>query len=206
MLSVLENDAGEVDEVVMEIQDRNAEMEAHLDKILAWRERNETGHADVSTAFALLDGISARLKAYVAESVRYTSRWVDDKTKIEDGIAGMEELCETYEHFLHAYDRLIVEAARRRAVKKQMERVVEEAQSKLDAMYEDDFAEREHFRSEQGDFLPADIWTGLSALPPRFGFGRVDGVEEDIIPELPRKTVDEALKRLKRGMGQDQSR
>lgn len=85
-------------------------------------------------------------------------------------------------------------------MKKQMERILEEAQGKVDRLHEEDLAEREMFRTEQGDFLPSDIWEGLNALPPRFGFGRVDG-GDDSMPELPRKTVDEALKRLKRGMG-----
>ena len=202
MLQVLGNDAGEVDEVVMEIQDRNAEMEAHLNKISMWREGSEASHSDVATAFSLLDTISSKLSNYVAESARHASRWAEDKVKIEDGIAGMEDLCETYDSFLHAYDRLIVEAARRRAVKKQMERVAEEALAKLEQLYEDDLAEREHFRAEQGDFLPSDIWQGLTALPPKFGVGRVGGAEgqDDSIPELPRKTVDEALKRLKAGI------
>ena len=208
MLQVLENDAGEVDDVVMEIQDRNADMEAHLDKISMWRERSEASYNDVGTAFAFLDSIGAKLSNYVGESARYGNRWAEDKVRIEDGIAGMEDLCETYDNFLHAYDRLIVEAARRRAVKKQMERVAEEAQTKLDQLYEDDLAEREHFRTEQGDFLPGDIWQGLNALPPRFGYGRVDGSDGrgDSIPELPRKTVDEALKRLKAGMSVRESR
>ena len=208
MLQVLVNDAGEVDEVVMEIQDRNAEMEAYLDKVAMWRERSEASHSDVATAFSLLDTISSKLTNYVAESARYANRWAEDKVKIEDGIAGMEDLCETYDNFLHAYDRLIVEAARRRAVKKQMERVAEEAQAKLEQLYEDDLAEREHFRTEQGDFLPSDIWQGLNALPPKFGVGRADGMDgqDDSIPELPRKTVDEALKRLKAGMRMRESR
>ena len=201
MLQVLENDAGEVDEVVMEIQHRNAEMEAHLDKISIWRERGEASHNDVAIAFSLLDTISSKLSNYVAESARHASRWAEEKVKIEDGIAGMEDLCETYDNFLHAYDRLIVEAARRRAVKKQMERVAEEALAKLEQLYEDDLAEREHFRKEQGDFLPSDIWQGLNALPPKFGVGRIDSLaQDDSIPELPRTTVEEALRRLKAGI------
>jgi autophagy-related protein 17 len=207
MLQVLENDAGEVDEVVLEIQDRNAQMEADLDKIMVWRERSEVSHHDVATAFALLETISAKLSTYVADSARHTNRWAEEKVKIEDGIAGMEDLCDTYENFLNAYDRLIVEVARRRTVRKQMERVADDAHAKLEQLYQDDLAEREHFRSEQGDFLPSDIWYGLHALPPRFGCNRIDGMgiagegEEDSIPELKRSTVEGALRRLKAGMG-----
>ena len=204
LFRVLEEDADMVDDVALEIQDRNASMEAQFDKIQVWRERSETTHGDVAEAFRMLEAIGNRLSNHVAESARYSIRWAEHKATIEDGTAGMEDLCETYDNFLNAYDRLIVEAARRRSNKKQMERIVEEAHSKLEQLYENDLTERDLFRTEQGDFLPSDIWHGLHSLPPRFGFGRVDGVEDDSIPELPRKTVDEALKRLKAGMKQQQ--
>lgn len=204
LFRVLEEDVDMVDEQALEIQDRNASMEAQLDKILLWRERNEASHNDVAEAFHMLEAIGDRLSNHVAESARYANRWSEDRAKIEDGIIGMEELCETYDNFLNAYDRLIVEAARRRSSRKQMQRVVEEAHTKLDQLYDSDMAERELFRTEQGDFLPSDIWHGLHSLPPRYGFGRVDGIEDDSIPELPRKAVDDALRRLKAGMNQQQ--
>jgi autophagy-related protein 17 len=208
LFRVLEEDAEQVDDQVMEIQDRNADMEVQLDKIVVWRERSEIAHHDAAEAFRMLEVISARLSNHVTESARHATRWAEDRARIEDGIAGMEELCETYDKFLHAYDRLIVEAARRRSTKKQMERIIEDAHSKIEQLYESDLSERELFRTEQGDFLPSDIWHGLHSLPPRFGFARVDAVEaeDDSIPELPRKTVDDALKRLKAGLKQQQSR
>src|SRR6201999_2646210 len=94
MLQVLENDAQEVEEVVLELQDRNAEMEAQLEKIHHWRDRQEIIYADVVTAFKLLDKVSGRLSGYVAETARHAMRWNEEKGKIEDGIGSMEELCE----------------------------------------------------------------------------------------------------------------
>ncbi|KAJ9614427.1 hypothetical protein H2200_002563 [Cladophialophora chaetospira] len=198
MLQVLENDSQEVDEVVMELQDRNAEMEARLEKIHQWRERQENIYADVISAFKLLDKISTRLSGYVAETARYATRWTEEKAKIEDGIGGMEELCEYYANFLHAYDGLIVEVARRRTVKKQMERIVAEAHTQLEQMYEADQQLRMEFKTDHGEYLPSDIWTGVNTLPPKYAIAKAD--EEDVsVPELSRRTVEEALKRLKNG-------
>ena len=111
-------------------------------------------------------------------------------------MTGLEELREVYEDFLGAYDGLIVEVARRRAVKNQMEKVVREAHAKLEKLYQDDAEERETFRAEKGDFLPSDIWPGLANPPPKFAMSRVDE-QNDSVPDLPRDTVQEALKRLK---------
>ncbi|KAL2433688.1 Autophagy-related protein 17 [Exophiala dermatitidis] len=201
MLQVLENDAAEVDEVVMELQDRNAEMEAQLDKIVRWRERQENAYADVNSAFKLLDKISARLSNYVAETARHASRWNEEKAKIEDGIGGMEELCNYYANFLHAYDGLIVEAARRRAVQKQMERIVNDAHAQLEQLYQQDQQLRLEFKDNMGEYLPSDIWDGVNALPPRYTITSADGDGgfAASVPELPRKTVENALRRLKGG-------
>ncbi|RMZ83247.1 hypothetical protein DV738_g1217, partial [Chaetothyriales sp. CBS 135597] len=205
LLHILAEDADQVDDQAVEIQDRDASMEAQLDKILQWSRHCDLAYADVAQAFRRLDAIGARLTNYVADSARHTSRWAQARAKLEDGVAGMHELCDTYNNFLNAYDRLIVEAARRRATRKQMERIIDDAHAKLDQLYNQDLTERDLFRSEQGDFLPSDIWHGLNSLPPQFAFSRADGVTDDSIPDLPRRTVDDALKRLKAGMAQTQS-
>jgi autophagy-related protein 17 len=196
MMTVLENDAAEVEDVVVEIQGRISEMESQLGQVLLWRERKERENEDVMAAMRLLEHVGARLPGYINQSQAFVSRWSEEKLKIEDGMAGLEDLRDVYKNFLRAYDGLIVEAARRKTVRSHMEKVVREAQSKLQKLYEDDFEEREAFRLDQGEYLPVDIWSGLSDPPPKFAFSRVDDDGESV-PELPRKTVEEALKRLK---------
>ena len=198
MMQVLENDANEVDEVVMEIQDRSAEMEARLDQILAWKGKKEDRYEDFLGAFKLLEQVNTRLPSYVSQSSAYSAKWSDEKLKIGEGTAGLEDLREVYNNFLGAYDGLIVEVARRKAVKNQMEKVVREAQAKLEKLYEDDAADRDAFHMDQGDYLPVDIWPGVAHPPPKFVISRADE-ESGSVPDLPRKTVEEALKRLKAG-------
>lgn len=205
LLEVVEGDAAEVEEVVLELHDRNAEMENQLEKVSQWRERQETAHNDVATAFKLVEKIGGRLSGYVAEAARHSMRWVEERAKIEDGVGGMEELCDHYANFLHAYDGLIVEVARRKTVKKQMERVIADAHERLEQLYEQDRVQRFEFKNDQGEFLPSDIWHGINSLPPRYVISRSD---DDIaaaggansIPDLPRKTVEDALRRLKAGV------
>ena len=78
-----------------------------------------------------------------------------------------------------------------------MEKIVQEAQKQLDQLYQDDLSEREHFRSEQGEYLPSDIWRGLDVLPAQFGFQRLNEENLDSVPDLPKEIVAGALKRLK---------
>jgi autophagy-related protein 17 len=196
MMAVLENDAAEVEEVVIEIQDRISQMEAQLEQVQLWKEKKESENGDVMATMKLLEQVGTRLPGYIIQSQTFVARWGEEKLKIEEGMAGLEDLRDVYRNFLGAYDGLIVEVARRRAVRNQMEKVIREAHSKLQKLYEDDSEEREVFRIDQGEYLPMDIWSGLSDPPPKYAFSRIgDGRES--VPDLPRKTVEEALKRLK---------
>jgi autophagy-related protein 17 len=196
MMAVLENDAAEVEEVVIEIQDRISQMEAQLEQVQLWKEKKESENGDVMATMKLLEQVGTRLPGYIIQSQTFVARWGEEKLKIEEGMAGLEDLRDVYRNFLGAYDGLIVEVARRRAVRNQMEKVIREAHSKLQQLYEDDSEEREVFRIDQGEYLPMDIWSGLSDPPPKYAFSRIgDGRES--VPDLPRKTVEEALKRLK---------
>lgn len=196
MMTVLDNDAAEVDEVVIEIQDRLSQMEAQLDQVQLWREKKETEDEDIMAAMKLLEQVGTRLPGYIIQSQTFVARWNEEKLKIEEGMAGLEELRHVYQNFLGAYDGLIVEVARRKAVRNQMEKVIREAQSRLQKLYEDDVEEREAFRHDQGEFLPMNIWSGLSDPPPMYAFSRI-GEARESVPDLPRKAVEEALKRLK---------
>jgi autophagy-related protein 17 len=196
MMAVLDNDSAEVEEVVIEIQDRVSQMEARLDQVLLWKEKKESENEDVMAAMKLLEQVAARLPVYINQSQAFVTRWGKEKLKIDEGMSGLADLRDVYRNFLGAYDGLIVEVARRKAVRNQMEKVMREAHSKLQQLYEDDVEEREAFRLDQGEYLPVDIWSGLSDPPPKFAFSLV-GDDRESVPDLPRKTVEEALKRLK---------
>lgn len=197
MLRVLKTDADQVEDVVAEIQERAAEMETQVSHIMMWRESSETAYRDVAIAFRLLEKVGDQLPAHMAEFTYFSSRWVEERAKIDSAMGGMEELCEWYENFLAAYDGMIVEAARRRVVRKRMEQLVQEVQNELDRMYEDDRNEREHFRSEKGGYLPSDIWHGLHSLPAQFSVQRVNDEGLDSVPDLPKEIVTNALRRVK---------
>ena len=201
MLRVLSDDAAEVDDVVTDIQGRGSDMEIQLEHIAGWRDSCVRTHRDVAAAFHLLEKLGERLPEHVKEVQTFSAHWHDSKNGMEDYIAGMSQLCEMYENFLGAYDGMIVEAARRRAAKKKMDKIVQEAQSQLDKLYEDDISERELFRTEQGEFLPSDIWHGLHAVPVHYSFEKLGGEGLDSVPELPRDLVGMALRRIKAARG-----
>ncbi|KAI9776257.1 MAG: autophagy protein 17 [Geoglossum umbratile] len=194
MLDVLSKDSAEVEDVVIEIRDRLAEMEVQFDPVSSHVSYLSGAHDDAIAAFQLLEEIGTRLPVYVSNSREYLVRWEDEKARIESRMEDLDGLREFYEGFLKAYDGLIIEVGRRRGVQVRMEAIAQEAMAKLEQLHDEDAAEREAFRLDQGDFLPSDIWPSLSNPPPRYD---VVPVNRDVsgVPELPKKLIEQALRR-----------
>ncbi|KAI9767978.1 MAG: autophagy protein 17 [Geoglossum simile] len=194
MLDVLSKDAAEVEDVVIEIRDRLAEMEARFDPVSSHVNYLSGVHDDAIAAFRLLEEISTRLPVYVSSSREYLMRWEDEKARIESRMEDLDGLREFYEGFSKAYDGLIIEVGRRRGVQVRMEAIIQEAMVKVEQLHDEDATERETFRLDQGDFLPSDIWPGLSNPPPRY---EVVPINKDVsgAPELPKKLIEQALRR-----------
>ncbi|MCJ1364949.1 autophagy protein 17 [Acarospora aff. strigata] len=197
MMVVLEKDANEVDEVVMEIRDRVTEMESHYEQIIAYNNKLNSGFDGTKVAFHLLEKVGSSLPGYIAHSRDFVTQLDQERSKINDRKAELEGLGDFYQGFLRAYDELIVEVGRRRAVQLKIERVVQDAVTKTKRLYEEDMAEREAFRQHQGDFLPSDIWPGLLNSPIEYDILPVSKRTEDI-PNLPKEALEEAIRRLRR--------
>jgi autophagy-related protein 17 len=195
MMEVLERDATEVEDVILEINDRIGEMENQLEHVVAYKEKVDSLYAGITTAFQLLEQVGTRLPAYILQSRNFHSRWIIERQQIHSGMVELDSLRDFYDGFLSAYDGLIIEVARRRTVQNNMEKVVKDAMTKLERLYGDDISEREAFKQDQGDFLPSDIWPGLVDSPVRFAVKRMDG-EGGGVPEVPRTVIEQAFRRL----------
>lgn len=195
MMTVLEKDASEVDEVVMEIRDRITEMESQYELILSSNNNLESVYASTTAAFRLLEKVGLSLRGYITQSRDFVVRWNEEKSKIDDHREELEGLREFYHGFLRAYDGLIVEVGRRKAVQIRMEKLVQDTVAKTRRLYEEDMAERETFRQDQGDYLPSDIWPGLLNPPLQYEVLPISTGIEDV-PDLPKEMIEQAVRRL----------
>lgn len=176
MVNVIINDAAEAEDVVMEIQDRIGEMETAMENLLAHRDTFLAVYNATKEVYHHLASLSStRLPGYIAQAHNFTAVWNDEHDRIKNGLTDLSDLNTLYDGFLDAYDGLIIEVARRRHVRHRVEKILRETRNKLDTLYEEDVNARETFRVEQGDFLPSDIWPGLSREPMRVEFQRISG-------------------------------
>lgn len=195
MLGVLEKDASEVEEVVMDIRDRSTGMEADFERIVAYTDHLGEIYNRKTTAFNLLEEIGERLPNYITQSHIFLLKWDEEKAKIEDHLEELGGLTEFYDGFLGAYDNLIIEIGRRKTTEMRMKRVVQEAKTKIDKLNEEELAERDAFRQEQGDFLPVDIWPGLMMLPQRYKVCQEDQGPKSV-PDISASVIQRSIRRI----------
>ncbi|WEW57120.1 Autophagy- protein 17 [Emydomyces testavorans] len=181
MLGVIVKDAAEAEDVVLEIQDRIAEMESTLDRILAERDLLSQTCATMVENVRHLDQFSKhKLPSFIAQARIFAQGWKQQHERMQAGMSDLSDLRLMYVGFLDAYDDLILEVARRKSVRSSVEKVLHEARAKLDKLYEDDVRAREAFRVELGDYLPSDIWPGLGRAPMKVEFRRIFDSKSDI--------------------------
>ncbi len=195
MMEILEKDAGQVEDVVMEIADLISEMEVQHDRVTVHMDQLAIEHSRTISAFKMLEDSGLRLPRYIIQKQVFLMRWEHEKAKISERMDELEGLREFYDGFLRAYDNLLIEIGRRKALELKMENVVEEAMTKIEKLYEDDAEEREVFKQEQGDFLPVDIWPGLMAEPLQYEVLPVDGAAGKV-PDISRSVIQQAIGRV----------
>lgn len=195
MLHVLRKDSTEVDEVVNEVKDRIADMDTEYERVTEYSDTLIAHFECTSKALKLLEEIGHRLPSYLTQSQVFLLHWDEEKLRIEEHMEELEGLREFYAGFLTAYDQLVIEVGRRKDTERRIRKVRQEALAKIDEMLAEEDEERHFFRQSHGEFLPVDIWPGLSVPPPRYDFAIVEG-EVDSVPDISASIINKAIRRL----------
>jgi len=175
-----------------EIRDGIMIMEASFQRVLFYSSCVVEQYSRILSAFNLLEDLGSRLPSYIMQSHLYLIKWDDEGSKIAERMCELIGLRDTYAGFLLAYDSLIIEVGRRKHIQQKMMEIRAEALVKIKELYMEDVEERNIFKQQHGDFLPRDIWPGLTAEPPRF-----DIVEESgIVPDITASVIQRAIRRV----------
>ena len=216
MLSVLQKDAQEVEEVVSEIRERVTEMTFLLNQIENHINHLRNEASALSSILQMITQITAEVRSHILMARSFHASWLDDtRPTLLNGIEEWENQREFYERFDLAYAELLVEVSARRRRHEKAKRKAEEAQKELDRLFTEDERAREQFAIAQGDFLPLDIWPGLRDAPRQYQVKAIpadihdnegedhvgtDGLIAQSIPQLGRNVIERALTRVKRRM------
>jgi autophagy-related protein 17 len=198
MLSVLETDAAQVEDVVAELREHLSEMETKHDAILAHVSNLAETYDSTAAAFNALQSLSAQLPTYLMAASDFRLHWEDTKSQIREQLQEMESMRLFYENYHASYDSLIMEVYRRRQSEEKVKLIMRKAIEQIEKVVEADMKEREAFRGDVGDFLPGDLWSGVVEAAPRWEFVALkndEGKEGAEAPQLERAIVEGAVKR-----------
>ena len=81
MLEVVQRDSGEVDEVVTEIKERLAEMEADYELVDAAAHQQSEQDRRTTSALRLLEVVGSKLPKYSTQSQLFAIRWDEERPR-----------------------------------------------------------------------------------------------------------------------------
>jgi len=121
----------------------------------------------------------------------------------EEQLASLQQHLHTVEH-LHArfvsyrtaFNKLMLEIARRRQYREAAENIVRGMMSQLAAMTEEETQVRDHFNSEHGAHLPEDICLCIGNTPTRWEVVPWQGEEPEVLPQIEPDLIAEAKDRI----------
>ncbi|KAF2454106.1 putative kinase activator [Lineolata rhizophorae] len=196
LLAVLDKDAGEVEDVVGEIRERGADMEARCGLIEEHVGLLREESRGLNKVLKLLDKVGGRCgEEFIGAAATFARSWEDEKRAIAEKMEEVEALRCFYEGFSAAFDGLILEVARRKGVRTKVEKIVAEAMGRVERLLQEDQDDRKAFRTEHGEYLPSDIWPGLVNPPTRYELRPVNPGVADI-PDINREALEQVKKRM----------
>ncbi|KAK3676928.1 autophagy protein 17 [Recurvomyces mirabilis] len=160
MLKVLEDDAGQVEDVSSELKDHAEGMEMLYEQLTQRATAARTAHKALRNVLDQFHSIKKSLPTYTLASRTFHLNWTSIRLAINSQTEDIAALNASFENFMEGYAALLREVERRKVAEAQMEKVANRAQRELDKLYEADRLAREEFLLEVGDDLPGDIWPG----------------------------------------------
>ncbi|KAH7396000.1 autophagy-related protein 17 [Cadophora sp. MPI-SDFR-AT-0126] len=197
MLDVLEKDAAQVEDVVMELRDYLNDMEAKHEEVIEHISVLTRTHNETTAAYSILEAVGARLPGYIIASQDFRLHWEETKLNIQEQLSELESMRVFYENYFSSYDSLILEVYRRKQSDEKVKSIMRKAVEQIEKVYEADMKEREGFRVDVGDYLPVDLWPGVNAPARKWEFVPVEEKEWAVgsMPVLERTVVEAAGRR-----------
>lgn len=177
-IAVVVQDAGQVDEVVSAVQEGLAQLEKDFASLSSQTERVRTAYNQAIASFAALEEVGERLRGYVAAEGEFLERWNAEKEAVLVRLEEMDALQLFYDKYLSAYDSLLFEMERRKAVEDKIQGILRKARDNVQKLVEADHRERDAFRLDIGDYVPTDLWSHWNRPLPTWQIVAVSDEEE----------------------------
>ncbi|KAF8348852.1 autophagy-related protein 17 [Amanita rubescens] len=191
-ITEMNRDTEELPAIIGELEESMAIIELNHNKLQTFLNSLKKSLEDLSGVLDDLDEF-----AEIMTEMLYTQETVE--TKCDEGLNGLhqhlvvlEQLHDRYVSYQTAYNKLVLEMARRRHYCEAVERIVRGMAKQLEEMTMDESRVRGLFNSEYGGHLPEDICLYIENTPTKWQVIPWEGDKLELLPEVPDDLIVEA--------------
>ncbi|KAF7327879.1 Autophagy-related protein 17 [Mycena kentingensis (nom. inval.)] len=195
-IQAMNRDTDELPAIIRELEDCLASIEATHTLLVTSKDTSRTSIAHLHTVLNDLDELG-EIMTEMLQMQEFVQTDCDEQLSLlQQHVDTLQHLHEHYIAYRTAFNKLLLEIARRRQYREAAENIVRGMMSQLAAMTEEEARVREHFNGEHGSHLPEDICLCVGNLPNRWEVLPWNGEEPETLPEIEPDLIAQARERL----------
>ncbi|KAJ7659941.1 autophagy-related protein 17 [Mycena rosella] len=195
-LQAMNRDTDELPSIINELEDCLFSINT-TNELLA--NSQEEAKKNLAHLFTVLDDLDelAEIMTEMLQTQDAVEHACDEQLAgLQQHLLTVEHLHERFVSYRTAFNKLMLEIARRRQYREAAENIVRGMMSQLAAMTEEESQVRDHFNSEHGAHLPEDLCLCIGNTPTRWEVVPWQGEELEFLPEIEPDLIAQAKERI----------
>ncbi|GLB40493.1 putative autophagy protein Apg17 [Lyophyllum shimeji] len=192
----MNRDTNELPSIMAELEESADAIEEHHEKLQAAKEASQTSLSLLSHTLDDLDELGDIMLEMLQTQDEVETKCEEELSGLQSHLLTIEHLRNRYVSYQTAFNKLILELARRRQYREAAENIVRGMMAQLEAMTEEETQVRNHFNSEYGAHLPEDICLCVGNAPTRWEVVPWNGDTLEFLPVIDNELIAQARERL----------
>ncbi|KAF8072011.1 autophagy protein Apg17-domain-containing protein [Lyophyllum atratum] len=209
-LQDMNRDTNELPSIMAELEEGTDTIEEHREKLQATKELSQTHLSLLNHILDDLDELGDIMLEMLQTQEEVETKCEEELSGLQNHLLTIEHLRDRYVSYQTAFNKLILELARRRQYREAAENIVRGMISQLEAMTEEENQVRSHFNSEYGTNLPEDICLCVGNAPTRWEVVPWTGDTLEFLPIIDSDLITQAkdqihaeLEKVPGGLGKE---
>ncbi|KAI9000558.1 autophagy protein Apg17-domain-containing protein [Trametes punicea] len=192
-------DADALPGIISELQEGIHTIQAYRDELLAAKTAAQDNLEIHRRILTDLDELGDIMTDMLERQHTVETESLDHLAHLHMQLGPLEDLHHKYTSYQYAYNKLVLELARRRQYREAAQRVVANMIAELDSMVEEERILRAEFQAEHGQYIPEDVCLYIENPPNRWMVSTWNDEPLETLPNIESDLIDEA-KRLVSGI------
>ncbi|KAF8206582.1 autophagy-related protein 17 [Mycena galopus ATCC 62051] len=195
-LQAMNRDTEELPSIMKELEECLTSINAINELLANSQEDSKKNLAHLHTILDDLDELGEIMTEMLQMQDTVEIECEEQLASLQQHLLTVEHLHQRYVSYRTAFNKLMLEIARRRQYREAAENIVRGMMSQLAAMTDEESQVREHFNSEHGAHLPEDICLCIGNSPTRWEVVPWHGEEAEVLPQIDPDLIAQAKDRL----------